>query len=287
MIINLDKHYFPVEVPVGATVRINGTNVALTSGVYYAHYSSFFPATFTSFYAHLVARLATVLGGVWDVEPFRPSGYAFTSGIRLKVTGITALTIDLSSTTQVVRQLLGFGATNTSTVNFVSNRLEGPYAAFGAWSPWSCFDGRATSKDSQRSRIIASSSDSPEDAVRTIWRDRKVRLLTYEMVYGAYVYPERAGVQALADQALVALGDGNNSLAHLWAAASNTGRQTLVVYDLNDLDLTIPAIGHEAVLLGTAKAYGEMEDLASRNGIASDLWTVRVPYIVTGGNYGL
>lgn len=287
MIIKLDKHYYPVEIPSGAVIRINSTNVSLTPGVYYAHYSSFFPATFTSFYAHLVSRLATVLGGVWDVEPFRPSGYAFTSGIRLKVTGITAVNIDLSSTSSVIRRLLGFAANNTSTINFVGNRLEGPYAAFGAWSPWSCFDGRATSKDSQRSRIIASSSDAPEDAVRTIWRDRKVRLLTYEMVYGAYVYPDRAGVQSIADQAYVALGDGNNSLTHLWTAASNTGRQTLVVYDLNDLDLTIPTVGHETVLLGASKAYSDMDELASRNGIASDLWTVRVPYIVTGGNYGL
>lgn len=287
MIIGLDKHYYPVEIPVGATIRINSTNVSLTSGVYYAHYSSFFPATFLSFYAHLVARLATVLGGVWDVEPYRPSGYAFSSGIRLKVSGITALTIDLSSTTPVVRQLLGFPATSTALVNFVANRIEGPYAAFGAWSPWSCFDGRATSKDSQRSRVIASSSDAPEDAVRTIWRDRKVRLLTYEMVYGAYIYPDRARIQSIADQALVALGDGNNSLTHLWTAASNTGRQTLVVYDMNDLDLTIPTVGHETVLLGVAKAYSDMEDLAARNGIAADLWTLRIPYIVTGGNYGL
>lgn len=287
MIIRLDKHYYPVEIPSGAQVRINATNIPLTPGIYWAHASSFFPATYVSFYAHLCAQLITALGGVWDVEPFAPSGYPFASGIRLKVSGITALTIQLASTTPIVRRLLGFDADDVSTVSFVSNRLEGPFAAYGAWSPWSCFDGRATSKDSQRSRIIASSSDSPEDAQRTIWRDRKVRLLNYELVYGAYVYGDRAHVSELADQAKVAIGDNNNSLVNLWEAASNTGRGTLVVYDLLDLDLTIPTSGYETVLLANSKSYSDLDDLASRNALASDLWNVRVPYIVTGGFYDL
>lgn len=287
MIIGLDKWYYPVELPSGATIRINSTNVSLTPGIYWAHASSFFPTGYVSFYAHLCARLITVLGGVWTVEPFRPMGYALTSGIRLKATGVATTTIALSSTTPVVRRLLGFAEDDTSTVAFVGGLLEGPYAAFGAWSPWSCFDGRASSKDSQRSRLIASSSDSQEDAQRTIWRDRKTRLVTYEYVWGPYVYGQRADVQALATQAGVSLGDDNNALVHLWEASSNTGQNVLVVYDLTDLDLLIPTSGYEVGRLASARAYTDMDELATRQPIASDLWNVRLPFLAQGGSYGL
>jgi len=283
----LDKYYYPVEIPTAATIRINATNISLTAGIYYAHASNTFPATYISFYAHLCARLITILGGIWDVDPIRPSGYALSSGIRLKVSGFAALTLDLSSTTPVVRRLLGFAEDDTSTVAFTSGFVEGPFAAFGAWCPWSAFFGRATAKDSGKSRMMTSSSDHAEDAIMTIWRARRIRAITYEMVYGPYVYGRRAGVAELATLAYVAQGDANNALDQLWEAASNTGRETLVVYDMVDLDLDIPATGWETLKLASTKAYGDMEDLATRNNIAPDYWTIRMPWIVTGGFYDL
>ena len=287
MIIGLDKHYYPIELPVGATIRIGATSIALTAGVYYAHASNTFPATYVSFYAHLCARLITILGGIWTVEAYRPSGYATSSGIRLKVTGLSPGALNLDSTTPLVRRLLGFDVDDTSSVPFVGGALEGPYAAYGAWSPWSCFEGRTSTKDSASGRVMAHSSDAPEDAVRTIWRERKMRLMFYELVYGPYVYGARALVPELADQAGCAEGDKNNALVELWRAASTIARGILVVYDLVDLDLQIPATGWETVIVGTNKALEDLDGLATRSPLAADLWVIRLPYIVTGGVYAL
>lgn len=292
MIFGLDRHYYPVDLPDGATVRINGTPVSLTPGVYYAHDSSYFPSGFPSFYAHLRARLASVLGGTWKVEPWRPQGYSLTSGVRLSVTGISATTLELASTTPLVRQLLGFGPVDTATVSFVGGRIESPYAAYGSWCPWSAFDGRAASKDSHQSRQMASSSDAAEDAVSVIWRDRRMRLIRYPLVYGATVYGRRSGVQVLADQAGVALWDSNNSLLALWEAVGHdaTGlgspRQVLIHHDATDLSFEIQPETSDIGLL-PVNVLRDLEDVASRNGMASDLWDVSLPYVITGGFYAL
>lgn len=295
MIFGLDRHYYPVDIPAGANIRINSTNVSLTEGTYYSHNSSFFPAGFLSFYAHLRTRLSAVLGGTWSVDPIRPSGYSLTSGVRLSVTGITGVNLDLSATTAVVRQLLGFAQGDTSVVAFVSNRIEGPYAAYGSWCPWSCFDGRASSKDSFRSRQMSLSSDEPEDAVATTWRSRRTRLMRYPLVYGATVYGNRAGVQVLADQAGTALGDANNTLDNLWAAVGSTPsgvpqpgiRPVLITHDATDLDLQILSPAWDTAIMADLKGVADLSDLATRNGLASDLWDVNLPYILTGGFYGL
>lgn len=292
MIFGLDRHYYPVDLPAGAVVRINSTQVSLTEGRYYAHDSSYFPSGFPSFYAHLRSRLAAVLGGAWKVEPWRPQGYSLSSGIRLSVTGLSPTTLELASTTPVVRQLLGFGPDDTATVSFVAGRIDSPYAAYGSWCPWSAFDGRAGSKDSFRSRQMASSSDAAEDAISVIWRERRTRLLKYPLVYGATVYGQRSMVQVLADQAGVALGDGNNSLENLWTAvaydATGLGvpRPVLISHDAIDLSLEIdPALSDIGLI--PVRNLSDLDDLAQRNGLASDLWDVTLPYVLTGGFYAL
>lgn len=295
MIFGYDRHYYPVDIPVGANLRINSTNVSLTPGTYWAHNSSFFPAGFLSIYSHIRTRLNAVLGGTWSISPIRPSGYSLTSGVRLSVTGIVPTSIDLSSTTPVVRQLLGFQKDDASTVAFAGLNLEGPMSAYGSWCPSSCFEGKATSKDSFKTRQMNFSSENPEDNVATIWRERRTRLLRYQLVYGATIYGGRSQVQVLADQAGLALNDSNNALDNLWAAAgydaSGLGqpaaRPLIVTYDATDLDFQIVSPNWDTVLMANNGVLQDLSDLTSRNGLASDLWDVNLPYIVTGGFYGL
>jgi len=295
MIFGYDRHYYPVDLPVGSTIRINSTNVSLTPGTYWAHNSTFFPAGFLSFYSHLRTRLNAVLGGTWTVSPIRPSGYSLTSGVRLTVSGLSPTSIDLSSTTEVVRRMLGFQKDDTSTVAFTGQYLEGPMSAYGSWCPSSCFDSRASTKDSFKTRQMNLSSENPEDMVATIWRERKTRLMRYPLVYGATIYGTRSQVQILADQAGLALNDSNNALDNLWAAVGNDasgfsnpgGRGVIITHDATDLDLQIVSPNWDSAILGKTSANQDLSDLAARNGLASDLWDVNLPYVITGGFYGL
>lgn len=288
MILQRDKYYHPVVVPAGANLRVNNTNISLTPGVYYTHDSTTAPPGYTSLIQHIRYMLAATFGGAWFLEASTPSGYQVASGLRLKGVGVGTFTLDLSLTTPIIRRVLGYPADAVSVIPFVGGLISSPMSSYGAWSPGSCWDGRATLKDSVLSKQIASSSDAMEDAVRTVWRARKIRMVTYEMVYGPHVYAPRANVPELAALAYIATGDTNNALSNLWEACVETGKGVLAVYDLPDLDTIVPVgNGYETLLLGSAKAYSDMDELSSRTTIAPDLWTVRIPWIVTGGRYDL
>lgn len=283
-----DRHYYPVVIPAGATITIKAVAVSLTAGTYWAHDDATLNASYPSFYIHLRTRLAAVYGGTWTVTPITPAGYSLRSGIRLAIApGSGTETINLSSTTNVVKQLLGFAATATGTVAFVGKALDGTRAAYGSWSPWSAFDGRATSKDSMREAVNAWSSDHPEVAKAIVWRQRRARLCIYQYVYGATVLGTRSQVAELATQAGVAQGDDHNALDNLWLNATLDNGTILVSHDATALDFLIATRRWDAAKIATRAAAGDLGVIASRNGLASDLYDIRLPYIVIGGDYGL
>lgn len=283
----LDRYYYPIIIPEGATIRIKTTDVSLTQGTYYAHNSAGSLGGYPSFYQMLTARLIAVYGGGWTIEALRPPGYALRSGVRLSLIATPAAeTIDLSLTTPIVRQLLGFDAADTRTVPFVSGHLDGERAAWGSWAPYSLFEGRATNKNSARSRDTQWSSDAPEVAVPIVWRERRVRVCTYQYVFGCHIVSTRALTPELAAQAGVGLGDGHNSLDELWAVIGRDLPQLLVTHDADELSLELGGL-YDIALLATRAAASSMEQLARRNTLASDLWDVTVPLVITGGTYGL
>lgn len=288
MIFGLDRYYWPITIPAGAQIVIKAVTISLTAGTYYAHTSAGTLGGHPSFYAHLCARLATVYGGTWTVDALRPPGYSLRSGVRLKIApGSGTETINLSTTTPIVKQLLGFDSAATGVVAFASNQLDGPRAAWGSWCPWSLFDGRAADKNSYLDQDTQWSSDAPEVATPIIWRQRRLRVCNYPLVYGATINARRATIEVLAEQAGLGLDDTHNALEHLWAAASLDLPNLLVTHDAEELDLTIPLNSYDIAKLATRSAAGSMQQLARRNGLASDLWDVTIPLVVTGGSYGL
>lgn len=288
MIFGLDRHYYPLTIGAGVQIVIKTTPVTLTPGVYYAHNDAGAPSGYPSLYRHICARLGAVYGGTWSVSPILPAGYALRSGVRLSVTGASGTEyIDFDLTSAIVKQVLGWPSTVTGAQAFTAGALDGPRAAYGSWAPWSAFDGRATSKDSTRGRVTAWSSDHPEVAVPIVWRDRRMRLMVYQYVFGTYIINTRNNIADLVAQGKTALGDTHNSLDHLWAQAGLTLGTILVSHDATVLDLDVVSRPYDLVKLGSRAAAEALDQIATRNGLASDLWDVRLPYVVIGGTYGL
>lgn len=289
--LGLDRHYYPVTIPSGAQLSIGGAAVTLTAGVYWAHDDAAPPTGYPSFYAHLRTRLNAVVSGTWTVEPIAPGGYPLRSGVRLVRASATALSVNWDATTPIIKQLLGWpaGQAGTTALALVGSTrvLDGPWAALGSWCPWSLYDGRAEGKDSTRARVTEWSSDHPEVAQPIVWRERKLRLCSYPLVWGAHVLRERARIADVAALAGVGLGDDHNALERLWAEAGRELGGVIVVHDAELLDLKIGAHAYDLCKLATRQAAESLDQLASRSPIAADLWQVRIPYVVTGGNYGL
>jgi hypothetical protein len=290
MTIGLDRHYYPVVVPTGTVIKINSSLVTLPAGTYWAHDDEAL-TSHPSLYLALRVALGTAIALAWSVDPHQPAGYAVRSGVRLRHVGATALTVDWDLTSPLLKQLLGWPASQTGTTAFAtfgsSRVLDGPIAALGSWLPWSCYEGRAEGKDSTRERVSDWSSDHPEVAQAIVWRERKIRALTYPLVMGGYVLTGRASVAEVAEQARVGLADDHNTFERLWAAAGRDLKDVLVVHDLVIPDLQITTHSYEIARLASRSAAERLESLASRSPIAADLWQVRIPYVVTGGSYGL
>lgn len=288
--IGLDRHYYPIVIPTGTVIKINTSLVTLPAGTYWAHDDEGL-TSHPSLYLALRTALGSAIALAWSVDPHQPAGYAVRSGVRLRHAGAGALTVDWDLTSPLLKQLLGWPATQTGTTafsTFGSGRvLDGPRAALGSWMPWSLYEGRAEGKDSTRERVTDWSSDHPEVAQPIVWRERKIRALTYPLVMGGYVLTGRAGVAEVAEQAGAALGDDHNTFERLWASAGRDLQDVLVVHDLVIPDLQITTHSYEIARLATRAAAERLESLASRSPIAADLWQVRLPYVILGGSYGL
>lgn len=290
MIFGLDRHYYPVVIPTGTVIKINASTITLPVGTYWAHDDETL-VSHPSLYLALRTAIQAAIALAWSVEPYQPAGYAVRSGLRLRHAGATALTVDWDLTSSLVKQLLGWPEDQAGTTVFATlgsdRALDGPRAALGSWMPWSCFEGRAEVKDSTRQRVNDWSSDHAEVAQAVVWRERKLRTMSYPLVYGAHVLVGRADVAELAAQASVGQGDGHNTFERLWAGAGRDLQDVLVVHDLVIPDLQIVAHDYDIARIATRAAAENLDSLASRSPIAADLWQVRIPYVVTGGSYGL
>lgn len=288
MLLARDRHFYPIIIPAGATIRIKTTDVALVPGTYWAHDDATLNATHPSFYMHLRARLTAVYGWAWTVAPVTLPGYSMASGLQLTVVpGSGTETINFDFTTPIVKQLLGFPATKTGTVALTGNTVISEQAVIGSWSPSSMIDGRAASKDSMKEQINSWSSEHPEVAKAIVWRNRKLRLCIYPLVYGATVLGSRSQVTELAAQAGVALNDDHNALDRLWQAAGLDIGDVLVSHDATSIDFQIATRRYDVAKIATRAAAADLGVIASRNNLASDLYDVRLPYTIIGGDYGL
>jgi hypothetical protein len=290
MIFGLDRHYYPIIVPTGTVIKINSSTITLPAGTYWAHDDEGL-TSHPSLYLALRTALIGSIALAWSVDPHQPAGYAVRSGVRLRHATTTALTVDWDETSPLLKTLLGWPATQTGTTAFAllgSTRvLDSPRAAVGSWMPWSLYDGRAEGKDSARERVTDHSSEHPEVAQAVVWRQRKLRVLSYPLVFGGYILTGRASVAAVAEQARVATGDDHNTVERLWASAGLDLKDVLVVHDLTIPDLQIATHSYERARLASRAATERLEVIATRSPIAADLWQVRVPYVILGGSYGL
>lgn len=289
MIIKNDRHFYALEVTNGMEIKIDSFEVSLTAGTYWAHHDSTLNTTYPSIYIMIASRLAAVAGGSWEVLPYKPAGYALRTGVRLrKVTGTAPTLIDFSETSPLIQKVLGFSGTESGTKAFEGAYLNGEFAAYGSWSPYSFFEGKAETKDSYMERVSNWSSTHPEVAETVIWRERRMRLLSYPYVFGSYVNQNRSQFDYLAEQAGMAKNDMNNSLENLWMVHGRDLSDIIVAYDMDDLDLQVTTWDYEIVKLATQDLTKSMDKLATRAMIGADVWSVRVPYVVIGGTgYGL
>lgn len=289
MIIKNDRHFYRLEVTNGMEIKIDSFEVSLTPGFYWAHHDSTLNTTYPSIYIMIASRLAAVAGGTWEVLPYKPPGYTLRSGIRLrKITGTAPTLIDFSETSSLIQKVLGFSGSETGTKAFEGSYLNGEFAAYGSWTPYSFFEGRAESKDSYMDRISNWSTTHPEVAEAVVWRERRTRLLSYPYVFGCYVNQNRSQFDYLAEQAGCALNDPNNSFENLWMVHGRNLSDVIVAYDMEDIDLKVTTWDYEIVKLATPDLTKSMDKIASRVMLGADVWNVRVPYVVIGGSgYGL
>lgn len=288
MIIKRDKYYFAVDVPLGSQIVVNGVTVSLTAGTYWTHNDAGV-SNHPSFYIMLKSRLAAVIGGTWEVYPIAPAGYPVKSGIRLRrVSGGSFTALNLSTSPPMIKRLLGFRENQSGVITVTGNQLDGPVSAYGSWSPYSLFEGRATYKDSTMQRVTAWSTDHPEVATAIVWRERKIRTIRYEYVFGTSVFDGRNNYDQLVEYSERALNDRNNTLQNLWDVAGRDLQDIIVVYDLDELDLNITTHEYEYVKLGNQRMAESMDNIAKRSQIAGDFWQVDLALVVVGGNgYGL
>lgn len=288
MIIKKDRHYYAVEVTSTDRIKIDSTEVSLTPGIYWTHFDTGIVANYPSIYQMICTRLATVYGGSWTVEPITPAGGILRTGVRLRKVGGSAPTqIDFSQTTQLIQRVLGFSGSESGLVAFDGYNLNGKFSAYGSWSPWSFFEGRAESKDSYMERITNWSSTHPEAAQAVIWRERRFRLLSYPYVFGSYINQNRADYSYAANLAGLVEGDKNNSLENLWMNAGRDITDIIVVYDMEELDLLVDDHEYEIVKIANVKSCESVANLATRAMLGADVWNVKIPYVIIGGSYGL
>lgn len=287
MTIAKDKHYYPIEITSGMQLKIDSTVVTLTAGTYWTHFDTTL-SSYPSLYQMMCSRIATVYGGSWDIEPITPANGVLRSGVRLKKIGGSAPTqIDFSETTGLVQRVLGFSGTETGLVAFNGYVLDGEFSAYGAWSPYSFFAGRAEIKDSHMERVTNWSSTHPEVAQAVIWRERRYRVISYPYVYGGYINQNRNKYDEYTQYSGLATNDFNNSLENLWTVAGRDIGTIIVVHDLDELDLEVSVHEYEIVKLADVKACESMESLATRAMMGADVWNVKIPYVILGGSYGL
>lgn len=290
MIIKNDRHFYPVEILSGDRLKVDNTEVTLQPGIYYTHQDSTLHSSgYPSLYIMIATRLNAVLGGTWKFFPIRPADYKLRTGVRLtKLTGTAPVDIDFSETTNIVQRVMGFSGNESGVKVFVDRNLDGEFAAYGSWSPYSFFEGRADSKDSWMERVTNWSSTHPEVAKAVVWRERRNRLLTYSYVFGAYINQNRAEFDQLSEQAGMATDDFNNSLENLWLVHGRNLGSIIVVYDMDDLDLNVTTWNYEIVKFASINQAQAMDNIATRTTVAADVWNVRLIYTVLGGNgYGL
>lgn len=289
MIIKKDKYLYAIDLPVGTVIKFGSTTIPLSAGRYYAHRDGTLASTHPGIYQMIINHMQTAfLGRTFDFTTITLAGYALKTGIRLTQTGGAAIgSLDLNGTSPVIRKVLGFSETDTGTYAWSSGSIEGPFAAWGQWVPWSLFEGRATIKDSFLDRDVEWSSPHPEVATAIVWRERRVRTLKYDYVFGTYINPSKTRYSALVAHAGLALGDTHNALENLWSVAGRHNTDMIVIYDLEDIDLYVTSHEYEIVRFSDKRQTMSMDSIATRVSAAHDFWTVTLGLIVRGGSYGL
>lgn len=283
MIYGLDRHFYAVDIPAGSQIRIKTTTVTLTAGRYWTHTSV--SSSYPSFWLHLISRLQTVYGGTWSVSAHQPAGYPFASGVRLSVSGgAGAETVDWDLTTGIVKQILGYPSTQTGTTAFVGGNLDSIYSSLGSWTPWSMFEGRASTKDPVAQRIQEWSSDHPEVAVPITWRERRLRVWSYGLVYGAHTMRNRASQAIIASQGSVSQGDDHNAFERLWESCGRDLSSVLVVPDQTSLSLSLGSV-YEVYKLASKSATSELGTLVTRSNVAADIWEIKIPTTIIESSY--
>lgn len=291
MIIKNDRHLYPLKLVAGDTsIKFGSTTVHLPPGTYYAHKDAAFnPGGAEGLYRRIILSMQTAFPGrTFDVIPQAPANYPRKTGIRLvQLSGAAIGPLDLSGTSTIIKRALGFAPNDIATYAWSSGKIDSPFSAYGQWMPWSCFDGRASSKDSYLSRDSEWSSPHPEVATAIIWRERRVRLIRYEYVFGCYINQNRAQYEQLASYAGLNVNDFNNSLENLWSIAGRNNDDILVVYDLDEIDLRVVTHKYEIVRFADKRQTESMESITTRIGVAHDFWNINLAYVVLGGNnYG-
>lgn len=292
MIIKSDKHLYAIAIEAGTTLTFGTTQIQLDAGKYWAHTDGAIDAIYPSIYLHIANKMSSAFPGrSFQFLPHAPANYKRRTGIRLALTSGAAIgDLALLSTTNILRKVLGFDEGDTGTIPWVGGFIDSPMSAYGIWSPYGAFDGRATSKDSTLERVTHWSSAHPEVATSIVWRERRVRELRYEYLYGCYVNGNRASYPDLALPAGLAVGDKNNCFENLWLVAGLNNSDIIVVYDQDELDLSISSGGkrYEYVRFSNRRAVEDLGSIATRVQIAHDFWSVKINYVVLGGNnYGL
>lgn len=289
MIIKNDRYLFAIDLLSGTQIKFGSTTVPLTPGRYYAHRDGTLGSTHPGFYILLINHLQTAFPGrTFDVIAQAPSIYPRKTGVRLiQLSGAAIGSLDLSGTSPIVRRLLGFDANDTSVIPWSSGKIDSPFSAYGQWMPWGCFEGRAARKDSYLDRDSEWSTAHPEVATAIIWRERKIRLVRYEYVFGVYINQDRSKYQQLAEYAQTNQDDFNNSLNNLWLVAGRNNSDFLVVYDMGEIDLFVTKHEYEIVRFADKRQTGSTDTIATRIDVAHDFWNVNMTLVVLGGNYGL
>jgi hypothetical protein len=281
-----DKYYYAIKIAATDKIVVNGVEVTMTAGTYWAHNEA--SLSRPSFYEMLIARLNTWSTG-WIVEASTPSGSASRVGIKLSKPTSTAWTsINLAATSPIVKRLLGYDENDMSTNSITASMAAGPYSSYGFWSPWSLFEGRATSKDSHLERVTGWSTSHAEVATSIVWRERRYRLVKYEYVFGTYICTNRNEFDDLAEMARRPMGDVNNTLEQLWLISGRDISDIIACYDMDDLDLEVTSHPYEYLKIADQKSTEDMEAIAKQTQIAGDFWAVNIPFVyVGGGSYGL
>lgn len=297
-----DVWLYPVTIPALCDIAWVETSGALAAnipaGTYWAYagatlsgYPSLLGAITSAMSLESAAEGDAVTYSMRALSPTLSPEQAW-GGLALVGSSADFLSLDLGDTHEILRKVLGFAASDTSTIATVAGitsprrEIQGRYTRWGAWiSPVP-----ATSRLRSPRRLVEWATEYTErdDAYAVDHGDRSTRRWVYEWVLGGHVMASLALDLQYAQAAGLGTGDVYNAFETVWQALAQLDEVVVIHHNEGDaLDLAVITHAYDVVRLASAEQARDFRRVAEMIRTAGEYYklTVDCAIRVSGDGY--